>query len=82
MVEPDPLAGREILIEEVRLGDLIEVRAIDAETGLEAVISGPARASRHDLETLAIRKLAFLWRKRNGGAAGAPVPRSGRGILA
>ncbi len=77
----DPLAGREILIEEVRLGDLVEVRAVDAETGLEARVSGPASASRRDLETLALRKLAYLWRKRNGGAEGAPAHPARRGIV-
>lgn len=53
------MSGREILIEAVRLGDVMKVSALDPETGLEACAVGPPHA-RADLETLALGKLRRL----------------------
>lgn len=47
----------EIYIERRRLGQYLRIAAIDAETGLEVFVSGPAKASPADLEALAVRKL-------------------------
>ena len=52
--------SREIYIELVRVGDSVKLTAIDAETGVEAVVIGPAHAARADLEKLAVGKLARL----------------------
>lgn len=55
---------RDILIEIVRVGDSVKLTAIDAETGVEAVVLGPAHASRADLEKLAVNKLQRMLDKR------------------
>ncbi len=51
-------AARECLIEAVRLGEMVKVSAIDAESGLEVSVCGPAGAGLDALTRLAIRKLA------------------------
>lgn len=68
---------REILIEIARLGDTVKISAIDAETGVEAVVLGPANAARADLESLAVRKLERML----GDSAAQPKPPRG-GTLA
>ncbi len=55
---------RDILIEIVRVGDSVKLTAIDAETGVEAVVIGPAHAARADLEKLAVNKLQRMLDKR------------------
>ena len=62
---PD-LAGREIFVEFVILGNTVKATAIDAETGLEASVIGPAAASRAIMADAARRKLEFLQKKSNG----------------
>jgi hypothetical protein len=57
--------GREILIEIVTIGAYAKVAAIDAATGTEVSITGPADADRTTLEAAAIRKLQFVMNKRN-----------------
>ncbi|MET0278155.1 MAG: serine hydroxymethyltransferase [Pseudorhodoplanes sp.] len=55
---------REVLFEFTAIGPMMKVVAIDAETGVEVMVMGPTRASRADLQKLALAKL----RKRlNGG---------------
>ncbi len=49
--------SREIYIELVRVGDSAKLTVIDAESGVEAVVLGPAHAARSDLEKLAVQKL-------------------------
>jgi hypothetical protein len=66
------LSERETLLEFIMLGDFAKVSAIDAETGIEVSVIGPANAARHDLERLAVGKLN---RRLNGGSA----PKSGPG---
>ena len=56
--------GREILIEIVTIGAYAKVAAIDAATGTEISITGPADADRATLEAAAIRKLQFILSKR------------------
>ena len=57
--------GREILIEIVTIGAYAKASAIDAATGTEVSITGPADADRATLEAAAIRKLQFVLSKQN-----------------
>ena len=57
--------GREILIEIVTIGAYAKASAIDAATGTEVSITGPADADRATLEAAAIRKLQFVLNKQN-----------------
>jgi hypothetical protein len=50
-------SGREILFEFTVVGATVRAVAIDAETGMEVSIMGPANASRADLQQLLLRKL-------------------------
>jgi hypothetical protein len=47
----------EVYFEIRGIGEFVRVAAIDAATGVEVVVSGPASASTHHLERLALRKL-------------------------
>jgi hypothetical protein len=53
----------EYLIEFVRVGNHVKVTACDPESGIEAMIIGPANATRKDLTDLAIRKLEYVMKK-------------------
>lgn len=48
---------REVYFEFIAVGPQVKVTAVDAETGLEVSIVGPARASAADLERVALAKL-------------------------
>ncbi len=48
---------RETLFEFTVIGTVVKVAAIDAATGVEVSIMGPAHASRADLQKLALTKL-------------------------
>jgi hypothetical protein len=50
-------AGREVYFQFTALGRSVKVSAIDATTGLEVSVIGPATASKSDLERLALQKL-------------------------
>ena len=50
-------ADREVYFEFTAVGSAVKVAAIDAETGLEVAVMGPASAARADLERLALQKL-------------------------
>jgi hypothetical protein len=50
-------AGREVYFQFTALGRSVKVSAIDAVTGLEVSVIGPATASKSDLERLALQKL-------------------------
>jgi hypothetical protein len=69
----DVLSGRAVILEFVRVGAAVEVRAVDEVTGIEAVAVAPADAARADVERLALRKLAWLLDKRKGEPA-EPAP--------
>ncbi len=62
----DPSDG-DVFFEFRQLGTTVRVAAIDAATGVEVVVMGPASAARHDLERLALAKL----RRRLGGEGDA-----------
>ena len=53
----DAQERREVLFEFTAVGAVMKVVAIDAETGIEVMVMGPARASRADLQKLALAKL-------------------------
>ena len=60
----NPVAGappseipREIYFEFTVIGSTVRVAAIDAVTGFEVVVMGPASAARSDLQKLAAAKL-------------------------
>jgi hypothetical protein len=69
--------GREILFEFVTLGQQVRVAAVDAATGTEAIVIGPAGAARADLERLAVNKLLYLL-SGGGGHAGGGQPGDGQ----
>ncbi|MDX2234913.1 MAG: hypothetical protein NW200_10490 [Hyphomonadaceae bacterium] len=69
------MSGRTVYFELTQLGGAARMAAIDAASGVEAVVMGPANAARSDLEALALRKLERLL------AAEAPPPRSQPGKL-
>ena len=54
------MTGRAVYFEHTILGDVARMTAIDSVTGIEAVVMGPARTPRSDLEALALRKLERL----------------------
>jgi len=56
MPDNKPRPG-EIYIEIKQLGNTVRVAAVDAESGEEAVIIGPASAAHADLQRVAVRKL-------------------------
>ncbi|MFN0263430.1 DUF6898 family protein [Tepidamorphus sp. 3E244] len=43
---------------------MVRVVAVDAASGLETMIMGPANAARADLERVAVRKLKMMLAKR------------------
>ena len=48
---------REVYFEFTAVGAVVKVAAIDAQTGLEVSVMGPAGAPRGDLQRLALQKL-------------------------
>ena len=48
---------REVYFEFTAVGGAVRVAAIDAQTGLEVTVMGPAGAPRADLQRLAVQKL-------------------------
>jgi hypothetical protein len=55
---------REVLFEVTPSGSIVKVTAIDAETGIEAVIQGPVSAGQHALKQAALKKLVYLLEKQ------------------
>ena len=49
--------GRDVYFEFTAIGRTVKVSAIDAATGLEVSVVGPASASQSDLQRLALQKL-------------------------
>jgi hypothetical protein len=49
--------GREVYFEMTRVGASVRVAAIDAATGVEVTVVGPASALPSDLQKLALAKL-------------------------
>jgi hypothetical protein len=66
MRQQQPENHREVYFEFTYVGSAVRVVAIDAATGREAVVMGPANAATADLERLALAKLkASLARDRS-----------------
>jgi hypothetical protein len=57
---------REILFEFVVQGSVVKVTAIDAASGEEASIIGPAGAARAPLQAAALQKLRYVQKKQRG----------------
>lgn len=62
---PEP---RRIILELTTLGASQKVTAVDEDTGVEVSFVAPASAARADLERLARAKLAYVLKKKEGGA--------------
>jgi len=58
------LAGREIYVEFVMLGNTVKATAIDSDTGVEASIVGPASAPQSTLAEAARRKLEYVQKQK------------------
>jgi Domain of unknown function (DUF6898) len=58
----------EIYIEFVVQGGLLKATAIDAASGTEASVFGPATAPREALSRNAVAKLAYVLKKQKGGS--------------
>ena len=61
MAEADP---REVYFEFTAIGGSVKVVAIDAATGTEVTVIGPAHAAQSDLQRLALGKLKAKLAKR------------------
>jgi hypothetical protein len=55
---------REVLFEVTSSGNIVKVTAVDAETGIEATIQGPASAGTHALKQTALKKLIYVLEKK------------------
>lgn len=60
-----------VLFEFQRVGSYLRVTAIDANTGVEVTVAGPATGSQELLKRTAINKLRFV---QNKGTGPAPSP--------
>ena len=58
------MAGKEIYVEFVIMGNTVKVTAIDSESGLEASVIGPAGAPRAAMAEAARRKLEYVAKKK------------------
>mgnify|MGYP001424765933 CR=1 FL=1 len=56
-------AGLEILFEFTQIGNNVRVTAVDAASGAEAVIIGPASSSAAELRRVATQKLRYIMEK-------------------
>ena len=52
-----PSEGGEVFFEFTAIGRSVKVSALDAATGIEVSVVGPASASQADLQRLALQKL-------------------------
>ena len=59
------MAGKEIYVEFVIMGNTVKVTAIDSESGLEASVIGPAGAPRAAMAEAARRKLEYVAKKQS-----------------
>jgi hypothetical protein len=56
--------AREVIFEMTRMGRIVRVTAVDAKTGAEAVIQGPATSSQKELQRVALAKLNYVLNKQ------------------
>ena len=57
------LEDREVFVEIQTIGNLLRVTAIDAATGIEAVLSAPRQSARGVVEKAALQKLRYVLEK-------------------
>ena len=72
--DADKAAGArgEVYIEYKQVGQAIRVTAVDAATGLEVVIMGPASAAQTHLQKVAVEKLKMQLKKAEAEAEAEP----------
>ena len=77
----DRIAGPsgEIYIEYKQVGQAMKVIAVDAATGTEVTIMGPASAAQTDLQRIAVRKLQAQLEKDSGKGKAEPDDDTGEG---
>lgn len=80
----DPLEGRDIIVEFTKRGEFQRVIAVDVESGVEAIATGPLNAPKSDLEHIALGKLTRrLQQDKSPSSDNKTKPRpKGRGLLA
>lgn len=81
---PRPGEGREVIFEFSPIGASVKVTAVDVATGIEVVVIGPAAATQHELERIAVQKLRYRLGKENGTPHETEPPKgggSGGGII-
>jgi predicted metal-dependent hydrolase len=66
-------AQNDIIIEFINIGNAVKVTAVCAVSGKEVSIVGNPKASKRELETIAIRKLKYVLNKDKS----QPIQRSG-----
>ena len=59
---------REVYFEFTAVGTTVKVAAIDALTGTEVIVLGPANAARFDLQRLALAKLKARLEREQGSS--------------
>ncbi|GHF29174.1 hypothetical protein GCM10017044_25530 [Kordiimonas sediminis] len=69
---------QDVIIEFITIGNAVKVTAVCTVTGREVSIVGDPKASKKELENLAVRKLAYVLQKD----AEKNAPSGGKGILA
>lgn len=58
------LAGREVIFEYQKMGNLLRVAAMDTKTMTEIIISCPPSASEDQMQMMALRRLEFVLKKK------------------
>ena len=61
------MGDREVLFEMTRVGSYMKVVAVDAATGTEVTISGPASAPVEALKRQAVNRLLFVLKRKAAG---------------
>lgn len=61
----------DIIVEFIRVGNVVRVSAVCTRTGREVRIVGDPKASKRELETVAIRKLQYVMEKEANLPKGA-----------
>lgn len=57
MQQKPPPGLEEVLFEFTHVGNQVRVAAVDASTGVEVIVIGPAIATQSQMQSLAMRKL-------------------------
>lgn len=63
------MVNREVLLEFKQIGNAVKVTAVDAASGTEVSVVGPASGSQELLKRTAIQKLKFVMEKQKGGTS-------------